>query len=66
MTKITLPPQVSAAQASTRVPTPVEISSAFYQVLLEDAADPNTPHVPVHVGGLMREAIKRANRGDFY
>lgn len=46
-------------------PTPVEIRTAIFDALIEDARDPNTPYVPVHVNELIRSAIRRANRGEY-
>lgn len=45
--------------------TPIEIREALYTVLIEDAENPNTPRIPSHIGALIREAIARANRGEF-
>lgn len=53
------------AQVPTRTPTPVEISIALHAVLMEDDKNPDTPRIPAHIGGLIREAIKRANAGEF-
>ena len=52
-------------QDGQRHPTPVEIRTALYTVLIEDAENPNTPHIPVHIGGLIREAFRRASDGEF-
>lgn len=46
-------------------PTPVEIRTALYTVLDEDAQNPNTPSIPAHIGSIIREAITRANAGEF-
>lgn len=46
-------------------PTPVEIRTALYTVLDEDARNPATPRIPVHINAIIREAITRANRGEF-
>ncbi len=52
-------------QEPLRIPTPTEISIALNTVLFEDSKDPQTPPIPAHIGGLIREAIKRANAGEF-
>jgi len=46
-------------------PTPTEIHIAILDAIIEDANNPETPIIPVHVGGLIRKAVTAACEGKY-